>query len=195
MWCLKWGFYADISLVSHLTCARACVINNIEYCRHFWNKQKPNSAETTRAWTSRRSQLQWAWTVSDACCKTGSDQYKCEQGFSSRASSLFQSAPLMSEKLVWCFGISEDKKNSSLCGIRWHAVMGIWLAFGSESVCNVIFITFCLFQYYAESHGVIYVIDSTDEERLSESKNAFGEFCCNEGSMQFCAITFLISGL
>lgn len=31
-------------------------------------------------------------------------------------------------------------------------------------------------QYYAESHGVIYVIDSTDEERLAESKEAFGEF-------------------
>lgn len=29
-------------------------------------------------------------------------------------------------------------------------------------------------QYYAECHGVIYVIDSTDEERLSESKRAFG---------------------
>ncbi|XP_061146910.1 ADP-ribosylation factor-related protein 1 isoform X2 [Syngnathus typhle] len=28
-------------------------------------------------------------------------------------------------------------------------------------------------KYYAESHGVIYVIDSTDEERLSESKEAF----------------------
>ncbi|KAK2889662.1 hypothetical protein Q8A67_015037 [Cirrhinus molitorella] len=28
-------------------------------------------------------------------------------------------------------------------------------------------------KYYAESHGVIYVIDSTDEERLGESKNAF----------------------
>lgn len=33
-----------------------------------------------------------------------------------------------------------------------------------------------MFQYYAESHGIIYVIDSTDEERLGESKNAFGEF-------------------
>lgn len=30
-------------------------------------------------------------------------------------------------------------------------------------------------QYYAESHGVIYVIDSTDEDRLSESKEAFGK--------------------
>ncbi|XP_069099373.1 ADP-ribosylation factor-related protein 1 isoform X1 [Pleurodeles waltl] len=28
-------------------------------------------------------------------------------------------------------------------------------------------------KYYAESHGVIYVIDSTDEDRLSESKRAF----------------------
>nr|XP_020016630.1 ADP-ribosylation factor-related protein 1 isoform X4 [Castor canadensis] len=31
-------------------------------------------------------------------------------------------------------------------------------------------------KYYAECHGVIYVIDSTDEERLSESKQAFGGF-------------------
>lgn len=31
-------------------------------------------------------------------------------------------------------------------------------------------------QYYAECHGVIYVIDSTDEERLSESKRAFGRY-------------------
>ncbi|XP_051271018.1 ADP-ribosylation factor-related protein 1 isoform X2 [Dicentrarchus labrax] len=30
-------------------------------------------------------------------------------------------------------------------------------------------------KYYAESHGVIYVIDSTDEERLSESKEAFAK--------------------
>ncbi|CAO2594974.1 ADP-ribosylation factor-related protein 1 [Lemmus lemmus] len=30
-------------------------------------------------------------------------------------------------------------------------------------------------KYYAECHGVIYVIDSTDEERLSESKEAFGK--------------------
>uniref|UniRef100_A0A8D1TYG1 ARF related protein 1 n=1 Tax=Sus scrofa TaxID=9823 RepID=A0A8D1TYG1_PIG len=29
-------------------------------------------------------------------------------------------------------------------------------------------------KYYAECHGVIYVIDSTDEERLCESKCAFG---------------------
>lgn len=36
------------------------------------------------------------------------------------------------------------------------------------------------FQYYAESHGVIYVIDSTDEERLSESKRAFGEYSVNK---------------
>ncbi|KAJ7402521.1 ADP-ribosylation factor-related protein 1 [Pitangus sulphuratus] len=32
-------------------------------------------------------------------------------------------------------------------------------------------------KYYAESHGVIYVIDSTDEERLSESKRAFDSLC------------------
>ncbi|KAI1233442.1 ADP-ribosylation factor-related protein 1, partial [Lamprotornis superbus] len=34
--------------------------------------------------------------------------------------------------------------------------------------------------YYAESHGVIYVIDSTDEERLSESKRAFEKMITSE---------------
>uniref|UniRef100_A0A3Q3CWV9 ADP-ribosylation factor related protein 1 n=1 Tax=Haplochromis burtoni TaxID=8153 RepID=A0A3Q3CWV9_HAPBU len=34
--------------------------------------------------------------------------------------------------------------------------------------------------YYAESHGVIYVIDSTDEERLSESKEAFEKMISSE---------------
>ncbi|XP_040131519.1 ADP-ribosylation factor-related protein 1 isoform X2 [Ictidomys tridecemlineatus] len=35
-------------------------------------------------------------------------------------------------------------------------------------------------QYYAECHGVIYVIDSTDEERLSESKQAFEKVVASE---------------
>ncbi|XP_030632500.1 ADP-ribosylation factor-related protein 1 isoform X1 [Chanos chanos] len=35
-------------------------------------------------------------------------------------------------------------------------------------------------KYYAESHGVIYVIDSTDEERLTESKNAFEKMISSE---------------
>ncbi|XP_073744471.1 ADP-ribosylation factor-related protein 1 isoform X2 [Callorhinus ursinus] len=34
--------------------------------------------------------------------------------------------------------------------------------------------------YYAECHGVIYVIDSTDEERLSESKRAFEKMVTSE---------------
>ena len=29
-------------------------------------------------------------------------------------------------------------------------------------------------KYYSEAHGVIYVIDSSDEERLRESLEAFG---------------------
>lgn len=47
-------------------------------------------------------------------------------------------------------------------------VLGIsgWWSFSFPNLC---------IQYYAESHGVIYVIDSTDEERLSESKEAFGQ--------------------
>ncbi|EGW01068.1 ADP-ribosylation factor-related protein 1 [Cricetulus griseus] len=35
-------------------------------------------------------------------------------------------------------------------------------------------------KYYAEGHGVIYVIDSTDEERLSESKEAFEKVVWSE---------------
>lgn len=35
-------------------------------------------------------------------------------------------------------------------------------------------------KYYAECHGVIYVIDSTDEERLSESKQAFEKMVASE---------------
>ncbi|XP_061486929.1 ADP-ribosylation factor-related protein 1 isoform X2 [Rhineura floridana] len=35
-------------------------------------------------------------------------------------------------------------------------------------------------KYYAESHGVIYIIDSTDEERLSESKRAFEKMVTSE---------------
>lgn len=35
-------------------------------------------------------------------------------------------------------------------------------------------------KYYAESHGVIYVIDSTDVERLNESKIAFDKMISNE---------------
>ncbi|EMP33286.1 ADP-ribosylation factor-related protein 1 [Chelonia mydas] len=35
-------------------------------------------------------------------------------------------------------------------------------------------------KYYAESHGVIYVIDSTDEERLSDSKRAFEKVVTSE---------------
>uniref|UniRef100_A0A674N806 ADP-ribosylation factor-related protein 1 n=1 Tax=Takifugu rubripes TaxID=31033 RepID=A0A674N806_TAKRU len=35
-------------------------------------------------------------------------------------------------------------------------------------------------KYYAESHGVIYVIDSTDEERLSQSKDAFDKMISSE---------------
>ena len=31
------------------------------------------------------------------------------------------------------------------------------------------------FQYYDESHGVIYVVDSSDKDRLEESRLAFGK--------------------
>jgi hypothetical protein len=32
-----------------------------------------------------------------------------------------------------------------------------------------------IFQYYAESHALIYVIDSNDRERIEESQVAFGK--------------------
>jgi len=32
----------------------------------------------------------------------------------------------------------------------------------------------CL-QYYAESHAVIYIVDSSDKDRIDESKDAFGK--------------------
>lgn len=31
------------------------------------------------------------------------------------------------------------------------------------------------FQYYAECHAVIYIVDSSDRDRVSESKETFGE--------------------
>ena len=30
-------------------------------------------------------------------------------------------------------------------------------------------------QYYAESHAVIYIVDSCDKDRIEESKDAFGK--------------------
>jgi ADP-ribosylation factor related protein 1 len=35
-------------------------------------------------------------------------------------------------------------------------------------------------KYYAECHGIIYMIDSTDSERLEESWNAFDKMIQNE---------------
>jgi hypothetical protein len=31
-----------------------------------------------------------------------------------------------------------------------------------------------LFQYYAESHAIIYIVDSSDRDRIDESKETFG---------------------
>lgn len=36
--------------------------------------------------------------------------------------------------------------------------------------------SFFLSQYYAESHAVIYIVDSSDRDRISESKETFGKF-------------------
>lgn len=34
----------------------------------------------------------------------------------------------------------------------------------------------CDLQYYAECHAVIYIVDSSDRERVSESKETFGKY-------------------
>ncbi|XP_011789928.1 PREDICTED: ADP-ribosylation factor-related protein 1 [Colobus angolensis palliatus] len=44
-------------------------------------------------------------------------------------------------------------------------------------------------RYYAECHGVIYVIDSTDEERLAESKQAFEKVVTSEA---LCGVPILV---
>nr|XP_008994524.1 ADP-ribosylation factor-related protein 1 isoform X3 [Callithrix jacchus] len=44
-------------------------------------------------------------------------------------------------------------------------------------------------KYYAECHGVIYVIDSTDEERLAESKQAFEKVVTSEA---LCGVPILV---
>ena len=36
------------------------------------------------------------------------------------------------------------------------------------------FILVYVIQYYAESHAVIYIVDSSDRERIDESKTSFG---------------------
>ncbi|XP_012583625.1 PREDICTED: ADP-ribosylation factor-related protein 1 [Condylura cristata] len=46
--------------------------------------------------------------------------------------------------------------------------MALWYSRVPQALC------------YAECHGVIYVIDSTDEERLSESKRAFEKMVTSE---------------
>jgi len=33
---------------------------------------------------------------------------------------------------------------------------------------------FVLLQYYAESHALIYIVDSSDRDRIPDSKEAFG---------------------
>lgn len=36
------------------------------------------------------------------------------------------------------------------------------------------------FQYYSESHAIIFVIDSNDGERIAESQGIFDQMICNE---------------
>ncbi len=45
------------------------------------------------------------------------------------------------------------------------------------------------FQYYAESHAVIYMVDSSDSERMTESKQAFGVYFKDEfGQRHWCPL-------
>uniref|UniRef100_F7DJ61 ADP ribosylation factor related protein 1 n=1 Tax=Equus caballus TaxID=9796 RepID=F7DJ61_HORSE len=65
----------------------------------------------------------------------------------------------ISQTLLWCSCPDTprlESVSSSACAQHWGPV------------------------YYAECHGVIYVIDSTDEERLSESKQAFEKMVTSE---------------
>ena len=48
-----------------------------------------------------------------------------------------------------------------------------------ENLILMAIILWCFLQYYAESHAVIYVIDSSDHQRIDESKQAFGKFNIN----------------
>lgn len=43
-------------------------------------------------------------------------------------------------------------------------------------VCTYVnkYIVLCL-QYYAESHAVIYIVDSSDRDRIPDSKETFGK--------------------
>lgn len=36
-----------------------------------------------------------------------------------------------------------------------------------------------MFQYYAESHAVIYIVDSSDRDRIDDSKETFGNYLNN----------------
>lgn len=39
----------------------------------------------------------------------------------------------------------------------------------------VVYLLLTCLQYYAESHALIYVVDSADRDRIPESKSAFGK--------------------
>lgn len=41
-------------------------------------------------------------------------------------------------------------------------------------MCSGIEKNVTLFQYYAESHAIIYIVDSSDRDRIDESKETFG---------------------
>lgn len=41
-------------------------------------------------------------------------------------------------------------------------------------------------KYYAESHGLIYVVDSVDKDRLQESKTAYGNNNYNYQNRKIC---------
>nr|XP_044604756.1 ADP-ribosylation factor-related protein 1 isoform X1 [Equus asinus]XP_044604757.1 ADP-ribosylation factor-related protein 1 isoform X1 [Equus asinus] len=84
----------------------------------------------------------------------------------------------ISQTLLWCSCPDTprlESVSSSACAQHWGPVVSradLAPSLGSP--------LWWIGRYYAECHGVIYVIDSTDEERLSESKQAFEKMVTSE---------------
>ena len=49
-------------------------------------------------------------------------------------------------------------------------------SWNDQAIINKALLFFFFVKYYEECHGVIYVIDSSDERRLEESQVTFGEY-------------------
>jgi hypothetical protein len=63
---------------------------------------------------------------------------------------------------------SKDKRKSHMCPSIY-----VFLTLESNGSVSKSFV-FVLLQYYAESHALIYIVDSSDRDRIPDSKEAFG---------------------